>query len=98
MEMKIPKKFILGGVEITVEQKERINPEQDFGVWETYGHITLATHLDGKPLSHSRIRQTFWHELLHCALFAMKDSRYSDESFVNVLASFISGAIDTMEE
>ena len=43
--------------------------------------------------------QTFLHELTHAILFAMgKEELNDDESFVNTFSSFLSEAINTMEE
>ena len=44
-------------------------------------------------------KQIFLHELTHAILFAMgKDELNEDEAFVNTFSSFLSEAINTMEE
>lgn len=99
MEMKIPKKFRLGGVDYTVKQVEHCGNYDNFGFWKSQGIIEIANQAGGYDVSDSKKRQTFLHELTHAILFTMrKDELNDDESFVNIFSSFLNEAISTMEE
>ena len=99
MEMKIPKKLKVGGVDYSVKQVEHCGINDDFGLWRSQGIIEIATQAGGYDISESKKKQTFLHELTHAILFAMrKDDLNDDESFVNTFSSFLAEAINTMEE
>lgn len=99
MEFKIPNKFILGGIEHSVEMVQKLDDNALGWFDPTVAVISLAQTKRGMELSASMKRQCFWHEMIHAILNVMgKDKLYNDESFVNTFASFLSGAIDTMEE
>ena len=99
MEMKIPKKFRLGGVDYTVKQVEHCGNYDNFGFWKSQGIIEIANQAGGYDVSDSKKRQTFLHELTHAILFTMrKDELNDDESFVNTFSSFLNETISTMEE
>lgn len=98
MKFNIPKNFKLGGVEHSVIIQHTVGDNCDFGQWDSVGTIKIAEMVGADVVSPSRMRQTFWHELTHAILSTMrKDELNEDESFVNIFASFLSGAIDTME-
>lgn len=98
MDFEIPKKFILGGVEHKVIIQKTVGDNCDFGNWDSVGTIRIAEMVGSEKTSISRQRQTFWHELTHSILSTMgKEDLNDDESFVNTFASFLSGAIDTMQ-
>ena len=99
MEFKIPKKLKVGGVDYSVKQVEHCGTNDDFGLWRSQGIIEIANQTGGYDVSESKKKQTFFHELTHAILFAMrKDDLNDDESFVNTFSSFLSEAINTMEE
>ena len=99
MELKIPKKFKVGGVDYEVQFVEHCGTNDDFGLWEPQGIIEIANQSGGYDISDSKKKQTFFHELTHAILFAMrKDDLNDDESFVNTFSSFLNEAISTMEE
>ena len=99
MKFKIPKEFKVGSIDYTVNMVEHIEPNDDFGRWYPFGFIEIATQSGGYNVSESRQQQTFLHELTHAILFAMgKEELNDDESFVNTFSSFLSEAINTMEE
>ena len=99
MEMNIPKKFRVGGVDYSVKQVEHCGTNDDFGLWRPQGIIEIATQAGGYEVSESQKKQTFLHELTHAILFAMgKEELNDDESFVNTFSSFLAEAINTMEE
>lgn len=99
MKFNIPKRFKVGGIDYTVNMVEHIGTSDDFGVHYSDGQIDIATQTSGRQTSGSLRRQTFLHELTHAILFAMgKEELNDDESFVNTFSSFLSEAINTMEE
>ena len=99
MEFKIPKKLKVGGVDYSVKQVEHCGTNDDYGLWRSQGIIEIANQAGGYDVSDSKKRQTFLHELTHAILFAMgKEELNEDESFVNTFSSFLSEAINTIEE
>ena len=99
MEFKIPKKLKVGSVDYEVKIVEHCGKDDDFGLWRSQGIIEIATQAGGYEVSESKKRQTFFHELTHAILFAMrKDDLNDDESFVNTFSSFLSESISTMDE
>ena len=99
MEMNIPKKLKVGGVDYSVKQVEHCGTNDDFGLWRPQGIIEIATQAGGYEVSESQKKQTFLHELTHAILFTMgKEELNEDESFVNTFSSFLNEAISTMEE
>lgn len=99
LEFKTPNKFILGGIEHSVEMAQKLEDNALGWFDPAVAVISLAQTKRGMELSASMKRQCFWHEMIHAILNVMgKDKLYNDESFVNTFASFLSGAIDTMEE
>ena len=99
MEFNIPKKLKVGSVDYEVKIVEHCG-DDDFGLFKCcQSVIEISNKAGGYEVPKSRQQQTFFHELTHAILFAMrKDNLYEDESFVNTFASFLSEAISTMEE
>ncbi len=99
MEMNIPKRFRVGGVDYEVKLVQHCGINDDFGLWRPQGIIEIATQAGGYEVSESQKKQTFLHELTHAILFAMgKEELNEDESFVNTFSSFLNEAISTTEE
>ena len=99
MKFKIPKKFRVGGVEWDVRLVQHCGNYDDFGFCKPQGIIEIANQAGGYEISESKKKQIFLHELIHAILFAMgKDELNDDEAFVNTFSSFLSEAINTMEE
>ena len=99
MKFKIPKKFKVGSVDYEVRLVEHCCMNDDFGLWRPQGIIEIATQAGGYEVSESKKMQTFLHEVTHAILFARgKEELNDDESFVNTFSSFLSEAINTMEE
>lgn len=99
MKFNIPKKLKVGGVDYSVKQVEHCGTDDNFGFWRPQGIIEVANQAGGYEVSESKKKQTFLHELTHAILFAMgKEELNEDESFVNTFSSFLSEAINTMEE
>ena len=99
MEMNIPKRFRVGGVDYEVKLVQHCGINDDFGLWRPQGIIEIATQAGGYEVSESQKNQTFLHEITHAILFAMgKEELNEDESFVNTFSLFLNEAISTMEE
>ena len=99
MKFNIPKKFKVGSVDYEVKRVEHCGNNDDFGFWRPQGIIEIANQAGGYEVSESKKMQTFLHEVTHAILFAMgKEELNDDESFVNTFSSFLSEAINTMEE
>lgn len=99
MEMNIPKKFRVGGVDYEVKLVQHCGVNDDFGLWRPQGIIEIAIQAGGYEVSKSKKMQTLMHEITHAILFAMgKEELNEDESFVNTFSSFLNEAISTMEE
>ena len=99
MKFNISKKFKVGSVDYEVRLVEHCGNNDDFGFWRPQGIIEIANQAGGYEVSESKKMQTFLHELTHAILFAMgKEELNDDESFVNTFSSFLSEAINTMEE
>ena len=99
MKFKIPKKIKVGSVDYEVRLVEHCGINDDFGLWRPQGIIEIANQAGGYKISESKKMQTFMHEITHAILFAMgKEELNDDESFVNIFSSFLSEAINTMEE
>ena len=99
MEFNIPKKLKVGSVDYEVRLVEHCGTDDDFGLWRPQGIIEIANQSGGYDISESKKKQTFFHELTHAILFAMrKDDLNDDESFVNTFSSFLTEAINTIEE
>ena len=99
MKFNIPKKFKVGSIDYTVNMVEHCGINDDFGRWYPFGFIEIANQSGGYQVSESRKKQIFLHELTHAILGQMgKEELNDDESFVNTFSSFLSEAINTMEE
>ena len=99
MEFNLPKKFKIGGVDYVVKQVEHCGNYDNFGFWKPQGIIEIANQAGGYDVSESKKKQTFLHELTHAILFAMGKEDLNDyEAFVNTFSSFLSEAINSMEE
>ena len=100
MKFNIPKKLKVGGIDYTVEFKEHLGINDScYGLHYDDGKIEIATQSGGRKTSESVRRQTFFHELTHAILAGMGNYDLNrDEVFVNTFASFLTQAIDSMEE
>ena len=99
MKMKIPKKFKVGSVDYEVRLVQHCGTNDDFGLWRPQGIIEIANQAGGYEVSASKKIQTLMHEITHAILFAMgKGELNDDESFVNTFSSFLSEAINSMDE
>ena len=88
MEFKIPKKLKVGGVDYSVKQVEHCGPNDDFGLWRAQGIIEIANQTGGYDVSESKKKQTFFHELTHAILFAMRKDDLKKSSYGNYKKDF----------
>lgn len=99
MKFNIPKKFNIGSVEYSVNIVQHCGLSENFGFWKPQGIIEIAKQSEGFELSESKMKQSFIHELTHAILFQMGEDKLNDnEKFVNVFSSFLTEAINTMED
>ena len=99
MKFNVPKKLKVGSVDYEVRLVQHCGTNDYFGLCRPQGIIEIANQAGGYDVSESKKKQTFLHELTHAILFAMgKEELNDDESFVNTFSSFLSEAINTMEE
>lgn len=101
MDFKIPKKVQIGGVEISVKYRPQIEniPSRMGQCNLVSGEILIADRVNGLIQSDSAKRNTFFHELTHCILDTMGEDELSqNEKFVCTFSSFLTGAIESMEE
>ena len=96
--MRIPKTIKVGRKRYTVQQPGRMPFKYSRGsVNYDTGLINVATHsgATGKPLPEPSRTTTFWHEVLHAALYDMGSRKHADEGFVNELAKRIAGVVES---
>lgn len=96
--MKIPKSFSLFGQVITVHHNDGLAHANDTTGEARFrsNAIYLQSNTNGYPVPHSKIEQTFFHELTHFMLHAMSSDRLNkDEVFVDTFASLLHQALTT---
>ena len=97
--MKIPKTFKVGKKRYVVYQPLAMAiPLSRGSVNYDTGIIKVATNSGRtlKALSGASRTQTFWHEVLHAALYDMGSRKHADEGFVNELAKRIAGVVESV--
>ncbi len=97
MEFKIPKKYNVGGQQITVMSVE--SDGGDYGnLNPVKGIIRICNNIEDSPQSESSKLNTFFHELTHSILRTMGEYELNgNEKFVNCFAGFLTEAITTMQ-
>lgn len=97
--MKIPPRVTIGGQQVDVLFVHHINDNLLGVCCLASGYINIAEtfHNGEKQQSRSSMENTFIHELLHCCLDSIGRSDLSnDETFVNSLASILTGPIQEL--
>lgn len=100
MKYNIPKKFTIGGQEITVKVMKHIGIEGAIGVYKSAENLILVqTHMNNKPMARSQVEQTFHHELMHC-LFdqARQEDLCSNEDLVDLMGELLYQVIKTSKK
>ena len=96
--MKIPSKFNVGGVEITVTEKEFLERQSLGNSNFCDGTIYIANTSYNTEQSKSSKENTFLHELVHLVLQAAGRNDLShDEAFVSSFAGFLCEAIKSFK-
>ena len=94
--MKIPSKFKLFGIPVTVKQKAGLIKERGYIGFANYPTQSIVLDISVAPLETTE--QAFYHERLHWILFLMgKDDLRNDEEFVDTLAHLMYQADKTAE-
>lgn len=99
MEIRIPTKLQVGGMEVNIVYEELINYGNTCGECSVGGgYIKLAKNIGAGAQSETSQQNTFVHELVHCILDTMgKPDLSADEQFVCSFASFLLEAVKSME-
>lgn len=93
-KIKIPSKITIGGQEIEIKPKERIEGEALGRIILATGVIEIAETFDCKKQSSSSKINTFYHELTHAILDTMGEKELSaNEKFVSCFSSFLTDAM-----
>jgi len=92
MDFKIPKKYTIGGQDVTIEVVE--SDGEDYGNYtQAMGRMRICKKAGDIPLSETSQLNTFFHEFVHSVLRTMGEY----EKFINCFAGFMTEAIRTME-
>lgn len=98
--VKIPTKFNLFGKTITVKMDQTLSYDADYCGVAKYriNEIRLQPNVKGIAIPQTTVEQTFYHELVHFILDAMrKNDMSNDEQFVDVFAALLHQAMQTAE-
>ncbi|MGM9531191.1 hypothetical protein [Intestinibacter sp.] len=96
--MKIPSKFNVGGVEITVAERDFLENQALGNSNFCDGTIFIANSSYSVEQSESSKENTFLHELTHLILQAMgQNELHDDEVFVSSFAGFLCEAIKSFK-
>jgi hypothetical protein len=92
MQTDIPSSFDLLGRRVEVIfDNEKCAKEEALGLCDSdFSKIYLADNYKGKALPHQVISQNFLHEVVHCILDAMGETKLSaNEKFVDLFAGMM---------
>lgn len=91
MSYGLPRKFKIGGQEIKIITKKAIDREGAIGEYSSHENlIYIQTHLNGKALPVSQIRQTFCHEFMHCLFdHCRQEELCANEELVDLMGEFL---------
>lgn len=91
--MNIPKKIKIGCYTLTINFEENLLSKSDVVARLNFNelNIIIQTSKANKTeiLHRQRVEQAFFHEIVHFILYSMNYEKYTDEAFVDVLASNI---------
>lgn len=90
-KLNIPKKFSMGGQEITVRVMKNIEKEGAIGLYRPlHNDIQIQTQVDKEDIHPSQTELIFWHEFSHCLLSACRREDLSEnEELVDLMAEFL---------
>ena len=98
--MKIPTKFKLMGLEITVEYDPNLVHNDDYHGAADYRNskIIIQPDVEGLKRPKQSMESTFCHELVHFILWAMSEEKLrKDERFVDLFSGLLHQVLITME-
>lgn len=94
--MIIPSKIRIGGQDISVVNKERLDDNNLGNICVAEGVLQIANNFDNKKQSEGSKINTFIHEIVHGVLDTMGECELSrNEKFVCTFSSLL---VDTIEE
>lgn len=94
MNVKIPSNITVGGQEIDVNFKDRLESDKLGECCVAEGYINIANTFNGRKQCLSVQVNTFYHELVHIILDTMNESDLStNEKFVSCFSSFLCEAM-----
>lgn len=94
--MIIPSKIRIGGQDISIINKERLDDNNLGNICVAEGVLQIADNFDNKKQSESSKINTFIHEVVHGVLDTMGEPELSkNEKFVCTFSSLL---VDTIEE
>lgn len=98
--MKIPKSFQLAGKTIKVGFDESLLHKDDcYGVTiYREERIDIQPSCKNRPITKTKLEQTFCHELIHWILHSMGDhEKNKNEQFVELFSIFLHQALNSMK-
>lgn len=94
MFVKIPSEISVGGQEISVAFKERIEGDVLGECCVAEGYIHIANTFSGSKQNHDSQVNTFYHEVTHAILNTMGEKELNEnEKFVSCFSSFLCEAM-----
>ena len=92
--VKIPSKISVGGQEIDINFKDRLESDKLGECCVAEGYINIANTFNGRNQNDSVKVNTFYHELTHVILDTMNENDLStNEKFVSCFSSFLCEAM-----
>lgn len=94
MNVKIPSNIAVGGQEIEINFKDRLESDKLGECCVAEGYINIANAFNGRKQCLSVQVNTFYHELVHVILDTMNENDLStNEKFVSCFSSFLCEAM-----
>ena len=94
MNVKIPSKISVGGQELEINFKDRLESDKLGECCVAEARIDIAKTFNGREQSFTIQVNTFYHELVHCILDTMGENDLSgNEKFVSCFSSFLCEAM-----
>lgn len=100
MKFKIPKQFNIMAHTITVSLDDDIALDDHRWGEINYnkGTIKLSQELASKKFPKSKVKDTFWHEVIHAILFYMDEAELnSNEDFISRFAYALNQVVESMD-
>lgn len=96
--IKIPKKVCIGGQEIEINFKDRLESDNLGECCVAEARIDIAKTFKGREQAYTIQLNTFYHELTHAILDTMgEDDLSENERFVSCFSSFLCEAMNSIK-